>query len=180
MVTILNAFARNWWVLLFRGILAVLFGIMAFAWPSLTLLTLILLYGAYALVDGLTAIWVGATSRAWSLLFPSIFGVVVGLYAFFYPGLTAIVLLYLIAAWAIVRGIFEVITAIKLRKEISNEWMLILSGIISIVFGVVLVINPRGGALAMIFIIGAYAFIFGLMMITFAFRVRGVPRRLET
>lgn len=176
---IVNALASKWWLLLVRGILAVLFGIMAVAWPGLTLVTLILLYGAFAFVDGLTAIWVSVSSRAWGLLFFGILGVIVGIFAFVYPGITAIALLYLIAAWAFVRGIFEIITAIQLRKEISNEWVLILSGLISIIFGVVLVANPGAGALAMVVVIGAFALVFGAMMIVVAFRVRGLPKQLE-
>jgi uncharacterized membrane protein HdeD (DUF308 family) len=142
---IATALARNWWLLLIRGILAVLFGLMAFAWPTLTLVTLVLLYGAYAFVDGLTAIWVGVSSRAWGVLLFGILGVIVGIYTFFYPGVTAIALLYLIAAWTIVRGIFEIVTAIQLRKEISYEWALIVSGLISIIFGIVLLANPGAG-----------------------------------
>ena len=176
---IATALARNWWLLLIRGILAVLFGLMAFAWPALTLVTLVLLYGAFAFVDGLTAIWVGASSRAWGVLFFGILGVIVGIYTFFYPGVTAIALLYLIAAWALVRGIFEIVTAIQLRKEISYEWALIVGGLISIIFGIVLIANPGAGALAMVVVIGAFALMFGVMMIVLAFRVRGLPKRFE-
>ena len=176
---IATALARNWWLLLVRGILAVLFGLMAFAWPTLTLVTLVLLYGAYAFVDGLTAIWVGVSSRAWGVLLFGILGVIVGIYTFFYPGVTAFALLYLIAAWALVRGIFEIVTAIQLRKEISYEWALIVSGLISIIFGIVLLANPRAGALAMVAVIGAFALMFGVVMIVLAFRVRGLPKRLE-
>jgi uncharacterized membrane protein HdeD (DUF308 family) len=175
---ILEAFAKNWWVLLIRGILAVLFGIMAFTLPGLTLLTLVFLYGIYALADGLTALWVGGKSRAWWFVLLGILGVIVGICTFIYPGITAVALLYLIAAWSIVHGIFEVVTAIQLRKEISNEWMLILGGIISIIFGVVLIANPSAGALAMIWLIGVYALVFGVMMIILAFRLRGLPGRL--
>lgn len=173
-----TALARNWWLLLIRGILAVLFGLMAFAWPALTLVTLVLLYGAYAFVDGLTAIWVGVSSRAWGVLLFGILGVVIGIYTFFYPGVTAIALLYLIAAWALVRGTFEIVTAIQLRKEISYEWALVVSGLISIIFGIVLVSNPGEGALAMVVVIGAFALMFGVVMIVLAFRVRSLPKRL--
>ena len=110
---------------------------------GLTLVTLVLLYGFYALADGLTALWVGGGSRAWSFVLVGVLGVIAGILTFIYLGITAIALLYLIAVWAIVRGIFEIITAIQLRKEISNEWTLILGGIISIIFGVVLVVNRR-------------------------------------
>jgi uncharacterized membrane protein HdeD (DUF308 family) len=176
---IVETFARSWWVLLIRGLVAVLFGIMAFVWPGLTLVTLILLYGAYAFVDGLTAIWVSVGSRAWGLLLFGILGVLVGIYAFFFPGITAMALLYLIAAWAFIRGIFEIATAIQMRKEISNEWALILSGIIAIIFAVVLVANPGAGALAMVLVIGAFAIVFGVMMLILAFRIKNLPKRLE-
>ena len=176
---ILNAFARNWWVLLVRGVIAVLFGLMAFAWPRLTLLTLVLLFGVYALADGLTALWVRAGSRAWSLVLLGILGIVVGIYTFISPGITALALLYLIAAWAIVRGVFEVIGAMQLRREVRGEWALILSGIISIILGVVLFANPAAGALAMVWVIGAFALVFGVTMIILAFRLRGLLGRLE-
>lgn len=176
---IVDAFSHNWWLLLIRGIVAVLFGIMAFTWPGLTLVTLVLLYGAYAFVDGLTAIWVSMSSRAWGLLLFGFLGVILGIYAFFFPGITALALLYLIAAWAFVRGIFEIVTAIQLRKEISNEWVLILAGVISIMLAVVLVANPGAGALAMVLVIGAFALVFGLMMIILAFRLKALPKRLE-
>jgi uncharacterized membrane protein HdeD (DUF308 family) len=178
-LSILNAFARNWWVLLIRGVLALLFGLMAFALPGLTLVTLVLLYALYVIADGLTALWVGGSSRAWSFGLVGILGIVAGIFTFVYPGITAIALLYLIAVWAIVRGIFEIVTAIQLRKEISNEWTLILGGIISIVFGLVLAARPGVGALAMVWVVGVYALVFGLITIVLAFRVRGLAQRVE-
>jgi uncharacterized membrane protein HdeD (DUF308 family) len=177
--SILEAFAKNWWVLLIRGILAVLFAVMAFTFPGLTLVTLVLLYGVYAFADGLTAIWVGGTARAWWFVLLGILGVGVGICTFIYPGITAVALLYLIAAWAVVRGVFEIVTAIQLRKEISNEWLLVIAGVLSVLFGVALVANPAAGALAVVWIIGTYALIFGLMMIALAFRLRGLSRRSE-
>ena len=178
-LSLVRAFARNWWVLLLRGLIAILFGIMAFAWPGLTLVTLVLLYGAYALIDGLTALWVGASGRAWGLVLLGLLGIFVGFYTFLYPGVTTVALLYFIAAWAIVRGIFEIITAIQLRKEIRNEWMLIIGGVISIIFGAVLIFNPAAGALAMVWLIGTYALIFGIVMIALALRLRSVPQHGE-
>jgi uncharacterized membrane protein HdeD (DUF308 family) len=177
--SILDAFAKNWWVLLIRGVLAVLFAVMAFTLPGLTLVTLVLLYGIYSFADGLTAIWVGGQARAWWFVLLGILGVVVGVFTFIYPGITAVALLYLIAAWAIVRGVFEIVTAIQLRKEISNEWMLIIAGIVSVLFGVALGAKPAAGALAVVWIIGAYAFIFGLVMIGLAFRLRGLSGHME-
>jgi len=177
--SILDVFTKNWWVLLIRGILAVLFAIMAFTLPGLALVTLVLLYGVYALADGLTALFVGVSARAWWLVLAGVLGIIVGICTFIFPGITAVALLYLIAAWAIVRGIFEIMTAIQLRKEISNEWLLMIAGLLSIIFGVALAANPAAGALAVIWIIGAYAFMFGLMMIVLAFRLHGLPGHME-
>ena len=176
---ILDSFAKNWWVLLVRGLVALLFGIMAFAWPGPTLVALVLLYGAYAFVDGVTTLSVGITARRWCFVLSGLAGVAVGIGTFFYPGITAVALFYLIAAWAIARGLCEVLAAIQMRKEISYEWALILGGIMSILFGVVLVANPAVGALAVLWIIGVYALAFGLMMIVLAFRLHSLPRRIE-
>lgn len=175
---LVDALSKNWWVALLRGIFAVLFGILAFALPALTLAALVLLYGVYALADGLTALWVGGKARSWWLLLSGVLGVIVGILTFIYPGITAVALLYLIAAWAIVRGIFEIISAIRIRRIISNEWIFILGGILSIVFGGVLVANPVAGALAMVWVIGAFALVFGVLMIVLAFRLRGLPRHV--
>ena len=172
--SLLNAFASHWWVLLLRGIAAVVFGILAFVWPELTLVALVFLFGAYALVDGVTAIYVGGRARAWWMVFAGVLGIIAGVLTFIFPGITAFWLLILIASWAIVRGIFEIAAAIKLRKELTNEWMLILGGIFSIIFGVLLVLNPAAGALAMVWLIGAFAAVFGIMMIVLSVRLRGL------
>jgi uncharacterized membrane protein HdeD (DUF308 family) len=178
-LAVVDALAKHWWVLLIRGILAVLFGIMAFALPGPTLLALVLLFGIYVLMDGLVVLWVGAGSRAWWLVIAGILGVIVGILTFIYPGITTIALLCLIAAWAILGGLLAIVGAIQLRKEISNEWALIIGGIISILFGIVLVANAAAGALAMVWTIGVFAFVFGVMMIVLAFRVRALPERLK-
>ena len=167
-----NAFAGKWWVLLIRGILAVLFGVMAFALPGLTLVTLVTLYGVYALADGLTALWVGGSARAWPLVLAGILGVIVGVYAFIYPRTTAVVLLYIIAAWGIVRGVNDLITAYLLRKDLNDLSELVIAGAVSILFGVWLLVNPARGALAMVWLIGGYAIIFGLVTVVHALRLR--------
>jgi uncharacterized membrane protein HdeD (DUF308 family) len=177
---LLDACAKNWWVLLVRGIFAVLFGVAAFAWPGPTLVALVFLYGAYALVDGVTALWAGAFARAWWLVLSGVLGIIVGIGTFFYPGITAVALFYLIAAWAVIRGVLEIVAAIELRKVITGEWALILGGIFSIIFGVVLIAYPVPGVLALVWLIGAYALVFGVMMIVLAFRLRGLPGKLET
>ncbi|MCI0695195.1 HdeD family acid-resistance protein [candidate division KSB1 bacterium] len=173
---LLAAFASYWWVLLLRGIIAALFGFLAFVMPGLTLVALVLLYGAYALVDGVTALFVGGRARAWWLVFAGVLGLVAGVLTFIFPAITAFWLLILIASWAIVRGIFEIVAAIQLRKELTNEWMLILGGVLSIIFGILLLLNPAAGALAMVWLIGSYALVFGMMMIVLSFRLRGLRK----
>ena len=145
----LRTLAQNWWAIVLRGVCAVLFGVGAFAWPGITLAVLVLLYGAYALVEGVLAVaWALVGRQAgpfpWGVLLAGLAGVAVGIVTFLSPGLTALALLYLIAAWAIVRGIFEIIAAIQLRKEIDNEWLLGLSGLLSVALGAAADRRARG------------------------------------
>ena len=161
--------ARNWWALALRGLFAVLFGIVAFAWPGITLGALVLLYGAYALVDGVFAIAAALAGRAGGCpggpcCWRALVGIAVGIMTFAWPGITALVLLYLIAAWAVVTGVLEIVAAIRLRKEIRGEWLLALSGVLSVLFGMALVVNPGAGALAVVWLIGAYAIAFGVLL----------------
>jgi len=173
---ILHALAKNWWLLLLRGIAAVVFGVLALAWPGLTLLTLILLYGAYALSDGvfaiIAAITGGAPAPRWWLAIVGILGIAVGVVAFMLPGMTALILLFTIAGWAIATGACQIIGAIRLRKEIDNEWLLILSGAVSVLFGLGVLLRPGAGALALVWVIGTYAIIAGVLYIGFAFRLK--------
>jgi uncharacterized membrane protein HdeD (DUF308 family) len=172
----------NWWLLALRGLAAVVFGVLAFIWPRITLTALVFLFGAYALVDGAFAIVASIRApkefkRWWVLLLEGILSVIAGVLAFVLPGITALVLLVLIASWAIVTGIFEIVGAIQLRKQITGEWLLALSGVFSVLFGIVLLWNPIAGALAVVWLIGAYAIVFGVLMLALAFRLRGVERR---
>jgi uncharacterized membrane protein HdeD (DUF308 family) len=173
---VLHSLAKNWWMLLLRGIASIVFGVLAFAWPGITILTLIILYGAYAFVDGLFAIFAavsgGSATNRWWLAVVGIVGLAAGIVAFAWPGLTAVALLMLIAAWAIVSGIFEIIGAIRLRNEIDNEWLLILHGAVSVLFGIFVWMQPGEGALAIIWVIGAYAIIAGVILSILAFRLR--------
>jgi uncharacterized membrane protein HdeD (DUF308 family) len=173
---LLHGLAKNWWLLLLRGIAAIIFGILAFAWPGITLLSLVILYGAYALVDGVLAIAAaiggGGTTPRWWLVVVGLLGIAAGLLTFFWPQITALVLLMFIGAWALIHGVFEIIGAIRLRKEIDNEWMLILSGALSVLFGAAMLIMPGAGALALIWVIGAYSIIFGILFVGFAFRLK--------
>jgi uncharacterized membrane protein HdeD (DUF308 family) len=172
--------ARHWWVLALRGLAAVVFGILAFVWPGITLAVLVLFWGAYALVDGVLALLSvtrAAGDRRWALILEGVVGVAAGVLTFIWPGMTALVLLFIIAAWAIVTGIFELIEAVRLREQIQNEWLLGLMGIASITFGVILAIAPGAGALAVVWLIGSYALVFGILMIGLAFRLRGFAQR---
>ena len=173
----ITTLARNWWLLALRGVLAILFGLAAFAWPGATVAALVLLFGAYALVDGIFAL-VAAVLRAtrherWGmLLLEGLAGIAIGVLTFIWPGMTALVLLYLIAAWAVVTGILEIAAAIRLRQEIDNEWLLALAGAASVIFGLLLFFRPGAGALAVIWLIAAYAIVFGVLLIALAWRLR--------
>lgn len=173
---ILQALGPQWWLVLLRGICAILFGILAFVWPGVTLITLVLLYGVFALVDGvlalIAAIKGGAPAPRWWLAIVGLLGIVAGLLTLFWPGVTAIVLLVFIAVWAILTGIMQIIGAIRLRKEIDNEWFLVAAGALSVLFGIVLVLRPDVGVLASIFVIGAYAILYGIILVMFSLRLR--------
>jgi uncharacterized membrane protein HdeD (DUF308 family) len=173
----LHAIARNWWMLFLRGLCAVIFGILAFAWPGITLASLILIFGVYAIIDGVTAlsVGIGAGGRAWwQMIVLGLLGIGAGIVAFAWPALTALTLLSLIAAWSIIRGIVEIMAAIQLRAVVENEWMLILGGICSILFGIIVIVHPSAGALAVLWIIGAYAIVFGLLAIMLSFRLKSL------
>jgi len=175
----LDALARNWWALAIRGLVAILFGLLTFFVPGITLVTLVLLFGAYALVDGVFNVF--AFFRAAGHHFPGrgaflvegIIGILAGILTFAWPAITAIALLYLIAFWAIFTGIFEIIASIRLRKAIQNEWLLLLMGALSVLFGVMILFAPGIGALAIVLWIGAYALVFGVILLALAFRLRG-------
>ncbi len=175
----MTVLARNWWAIVLRGVLSVLFGLVALFVPQIALSALITLYGAYALVDGAFNIAAGLTgarsvggSRGW-LIFEGVVSIVVGVLVFVYPGVTALVLLSIIAFWAILTGVLEVIAAIRLRQEITGEFWLGLAGVLSILFGVFSFVNPQAGALSVITIIGVYALLFGVLLVLLGLRLRG-------
>jgi uncharacterized membrane protein HdeD (DUF308 family) len=178
-VALLELLAKNWWLVLLRGAAAVAFGLLAFGWPGITLVALVFLYGAYALVDGVLAIGAALGGRGrrrpigW-LVFVGLLGIGAGLIAFFWPGLTALALLALIGVWSILHGVFEIAGAIRLRREIQGEWLLILGGLLSVAFGVLVLVRPSAGALAVVWLIGAYAVVFGALLIALSLRLRGL------
>ncbi len=173
--------ATNWWSLVIRGIVAMLFGLVTFAWPGITLGALVLLFGAYALIDGVMSI-VGAwrASRAherWgALVLEGVVGIVASAVTVLWPAITALALVLVIASWAIVTGALEIAAAIRLRKHITGEWLLALSGIASILFGVFAVVLPLAGALVIALAVGVYAIIFGVLLIALGFRLRNWNR----
>lgn len=173
----LHELAQNWWVFLLRGIVAIAIGIVAFVWPGITLVSLVLLFGIYAAADGILAIASAITGHTplprWWLALVGIAGLAAAFMAFTRPGLTTAVLLLVIAAWAIAVGTMQVIGAILLRKEIDNEWFLGLSGLCSIIFGAILLFRPGLGALALLFTLGTFAVIEGLLLIAFSIRLKG-------
>lgn len=172
----LDALARNWWLILLRGVLAILFGVLAFIWPGITLITLIFLYGAFAFADGIlsiaAAIRGGSPVPRWWLALIGAFGIAAGVLTAVWPQITALVLLLFIAGWAIATGVLQIIGAIKLRDEIDDEWLLIASGVLSVAFGVLLALWPGAGALAMILVIGAFAILEGVLLVFFSLRLR--------
>src|ERR1700704_2973738 len=167
---------RYWWLLALRGLAAVLFGILAFVWPGMTIFWLVCFFGAYALVNGILSFVLAAKAPKGSgivgLVLGGLLSVAAGLVTFFWPALTALGLLILIAWWAIFNGIMEIVSAIRLRKVIKNEWLLVLAGVASIVFGILLLLQPAVGALVLIWWIGAWALFFGILLMMLAFRMR--------
>ncbi len=167
---------RNRWAWALRGAAAIIFGLLTFIWPGISLLILVTLFGAYALVDGIFAI-VAAFSRhraegqRWLLALAGMVGIVAGVFTFLWPGVTALGLLYIIAVWALVTGVLEIVAAIRLRREIRGEWALIVGGVLTVLFGLALAISPGAGALAVLWLIASYAIAFGILMIIQSFRV---------
>jgi len=179
---LLSRLAENWWLLLLRGLAAIAFGVIAFFWPGITLLSLTYLWGAYALADGVFSLGAaitgqgGDTSSRWWLALSGIVSILAAAIAFFWPGITALVLLMFIAGWAIVIGVLEIYAAVQLRKVVENEWWLVLSGLLSIAFGFVMFAWPGTGALAVIWTIAWFAIFFGCTLVGLAFRLKKYKR----
>jgi uncharacterized membrane protein HdeD (DUF308 family) len=168
----------DWRAAAVRGAAAVLFGFLALVWPGLTLTALVLLYGAFVLVHGVSTLAdvlthaPGTAGRRGPLAFMGIVSVAAGIVTFLWPGITALVLLYIIAAWAVVTGAMEIAAAIELRRVIRREWLLVLGGVLSIAFGIVLVAAPGTGALAVTWLIGWYSVVYGALLVALAVRLR--------
>lgn len=181
---LLRALARNWWLVLLRGFAAIALGVLAFIWPKATLLTLVWLWGIYALVDGVFALGAaigggaGTMAPRWWLALTGIAGLVAGVLAFVWPDVTGLVLLTFLAVWAIFTGIMQIIGAIALRKQIEGEWFLVLGGLLSVGFGAMLIAQPRIGAVVLAWTIGWFALLFGVAQIALALRLRKLNKAL--
>jgi uncharacterized membrane protein HdeD (DUF308 family) len=181
----LSLVSRDWWVYAIRGIAAILFGIMALVWPGPTLAVLVLLFGAYAFVDGvvlLVALARGdvlARSHKWITGIMGVLGIAVAIATLIWPGITALTLLYLVAFWAITMGILQIVAAVEFRRVIDGEFFVVLGGIFSIVFGVLLVVFPGTGLLALVWLVGFYAELFGFSSLGIAYRLHGIDRDLN-
>jgi uncharacterized membrane protein HdeD (DUF308 family) len=173
----LNALAGNWWLFLIKGIAAIVFGLLSFLWPGITLITLVLFYGIFVLVDGVAALAAAVMGKVsvvprWWLAVVGVLGIAAGILTLLWPGITALLMLLFIAGWSIASGVFQIIGAVRLRKEIDNEWTLILGGILSVLFGVAMFIMPGAGAVALVWVIASFAILFGILTVAFALRLR--------
>ena len=173
----------SWWSLVLRGVIAIIAGLVTFALPGITFAALVILFGAYALLDGILNI-VGAWRAAerherWvALLIEGFVGIGAAVVTALWPAITALALVVIIAAWALVTGALEIAAAVRLRKYITGEWLLALSGVASIIFGVLLAAFPYAGALAIALWIGVYLVIFGVLLVSLGLRLRGHAKHL--
>lgn len=179
----LDQLSRNWGWIALRGVAAVIFGVLAFAWPGVTLVVLALFFGAYALIDGIFALVAAYRGReggkpVWPLALIGVLGVAAGIVTFLWPEMTALALLMFIAVWALLIGIAQIVAAVRLRKEIDNEWMLGASGALSVLFGALMIASPGAGAVAVAWIIGAYSMAFGVLLIVLSVRLKKVADRM--
>ncbi|WP_423736224.1 HdeD family acid-resistance protein [Chitinophaga caseinilytica] len=181
----IHELSKYWGYIVFRGVIAIIFAIFAFIWPALTLSVLVIFLGAYFLVDGIFSIVHGfqimkKDESWWTFLLIGLMGIIAGGIMLFMPGITAVFLVTLVAIWAIVTGILEIIVAIRLRKELTNEWMLILAGILSVAFGVLLFMQPLAGVVVLAWYIGFYALFLGFFLLSVGFRLRKVHKSYDS
>jgi uncharacterized membrane protein HdeD (DUF308 family) len=179
----MQVLVRNWWVIALRGVAAIIFGIIAFASPGATLAALVLLFGVFAFIHGVLALAAPFTAgrwetRWWPILLQGVLGIAVGIITVFLPGATALGLLFAIGVWSIAIGITEIATAISMRREIENEWLMAIGGVLAIVFGLYVLVFPGAGALTLVWLIGSFAIVWGVFAIGTAWRLRGMGSRV--
>ena len=181
----LSLVSRDWWVYAIRGVAAILFGIMALIWPAPTLAVLVLLFGAYAFVDGIALLValargdVLARRHKWVTGIMGVLGIAAAIVTLLWPGMTALTLLYVVATWAIATGILQIVAAIEFRREIDGELFMVLGGIFSIAFGGLLVAFPGAGLLSLVWLVGFWAELFGFSSLGIAYRLHGIDRDLN-
>ncbi len=180
----LGLVARDWWVFALRGIAAIVFGVLAFVWPAATLTVLVILFGAYVLVDGvalLVALARGETlarRHAWSVGIMGVLGIVAGVVTFVWPNVTALSLLYVVAFWSIAMGTFQVVAAVALRRELDGEFWMALGGVASILFGALLVASPGDGLITLVWLVGIWSVVFGVSSLGLAYRLHAIVAAL--
>ena len=168
---------RSWWVLLLRGAAAIIFGVLTWMQPAASAAALVLVFGAYVFVDGLLGIYTAIKSRHqsrhwWVVLLWGLTGVVVGVLTVVNPAITALVLTIYIGVWALMTGVLQIVAALRLRKEIQGEWVLVLGGLLSVLFGIFVLMQPGAGMMAMLWVLATYAVIFGVLMVILAFKIK--------
>jgi uncharacterized membrane protein HdeD (DUF308 family) len=173
--------SRYWWVPVVRGLVAIALGVFAFVWPIATITALVLVFGVVALVDGVLAIAAGIAARRlmsdwWVLLLQGFVGIAIGILTVVYPSITALAFVVLIAVWAIGVGVLQIVAAVKLRRDISGGWWLALGGVLGVAFGILLVSNPVGGGVGVVWLIGTFALVWGAMLIIGGFDLRRLTR----
>ena len=176
--------SKNWWLLLLRGLISIAFGILLITQPKISLAALIMVFGIFSLTDGVFTAWSAVSDRKeeenWILLFISgLIGIAIGIIALTHPGTSALVLLFYVATWSIVTGVLNIVTAVRLRKEIEGEWWLALAGSISVLFGFYLITNPGAGILSVLWILGVYAILFGILLCALSFKVKSFGKKLQ-
>jgi uncharacterized membrane protein HdeD (DUF308 family) len=169
--------SAHWWVVLLRGILAILFGILAYTWPGLTALVLVTIWGVYALIDGVFGVIAGIRGKWTSMVVLGLLGIAAGVVALLWPGLTAVSLLWVLAIWVIVAGSMQIAAAVRLRKEVQGEWLWVLSGILMVGLGLVFFFFPGAGILSVTWLLASMAIVWGILLVMLAFKLKGLKGR---
>lgn len=170
--------SEHWWVVLLRGVLAILFGVLAYTWPGLTALILVTIWGVYALIDGVFGVIAGIRGKWTSLVIMGLLGIAAGLVALLRPGLAAVSLLWVLAIWVIVAGAMQIGAAIRLRKEVQGEWMWILSGLLMVGLGLVFFLRPGAGILSVTWLLASLAIVWGILLVMLSFKLKGLKGRM--
>jgi len=176
--------SRGWWLVVLRAVAAIAFGVLTWVVPGISLASLVLVFGAFSMADGILRIWAafsgsGDSESRWVLGLAGLIGIGIGVVTMIAPDVTALALIFYIAAWAMATGALEIMAAIRLRKVINDEWLLALAGLASVAFGIIILLRPGAGALALLWLIGSYAIVFGVLLLVFAFKARTFVHRLS-